>query len=106
MHTRPQVNSSVYTEARAEGLQPMPVIKFNDLTAIADEYHVEIWGASDGGDMYTSNLALIKDGKLTDDYIYGHSYTDEDFIKWTLAPLALGDYLRFSSCPEGSDGTC
>lgn len=96
MNNRPYLCSTAWKEAAKEGLVPAPLIKYKDKTAAADEYHVEIWGASDGGNLYTANLAIIEDNKVTD-FIYGYSYTDADFLEWTLIPKNLDDSLRYSS---------
>lgn len=96
MNNRPYLCPTAWEEAKKEGLVPVPLIKYKDKTAVADEYHIEMWGASDGGSLYKANLAVIEDNKVTD-FIYGYRYTDADFIKWTLIPKNLADYLRHSS---------
>ncbi len=94
--TRPQLSHHAWLDAEKTQEIPVPLIRYGDKQAVADEYHVEIWGADDNGDKYTANLAIIKDGKIVD-YVYGHRYTDADFIEWTLIPMKLSDYLRRSS---------
>ena len=94
--TRPYLNPDVWLEAEKTQEVPAPLIKYKDKQAVADDYHIELWGANGGGDKYTANLAVIKDGKIVD-YVYNHKYTDVDFIEWTLIPKKLGVYLRFSS---------
>lgn len=96
MNNRPYLCPTAWEEAEKEGLVPVPLIKYKDKTAVADEYHVEMWGASDGGGLYKANLAIMEDNKVAD-FIYGHSYTDADFLKWTLITKNLDDYLRHSS---------
>jgi len=96
MSIRPYLCHTAWGEAEKEGLVPVPLIKYKDKTAVADEYHVEMWGASDGGSLYKANLAIIEDNKVTD-FIYGYRYTDADFLKWTLIAKNLDDYLRLSS---------
>ena len=96
MIDRPWLCLTVWEEAKKEGLVPVPLIKYKDKTAVTDEYHVEMWGASDGGSLYKANLAVIEDNKVTE-FIYGHRYTDADFLKYTLITKNLYDYLRHSS---------
>tara|TARA_B110000967_G_scaffold92450_1_gene95101 strand:- start:805 stop:1113 length:309 start_codon:yes stop_codon:yes gene_type:complete len=96
MSKRPYLCPTVWEEAEKEELVPAPLIKYKDKTAVSDEYHVEMWGASGGGSMYTGNLAIIEGDKVTE-FIYGHRYTDEDFLKFLLIPKKLDDYLRRSS---------
>ena len=96
MNNRPYLYPTAWEEAGKKGLVPVPLIKYKDKTAAADDYHVEIWGASDGGNLYKANLAIIEDNRVTD-FIYGYRYTDADFLEWTLIPKNLDDSLRYSS---------
>ena len=96
MINRPWLCPTVWEEAEKEGLVPVPLIKYKGKIAASDDYHLEMWGASDGGVLYTANLAVIEDNKVTD-FIYGYRYTDADFLKYTLITKNLDDYLRYSS---------
>ena len=96
MINRPYLCHTAWQEAEKKALVPVPIIKYKGKLAASDEYHIEMWGASDGGSLYTANLAIIEDNKVTE-FIYGHRYTDADFLKWTLITKNLDDYLRHSS---------
>ena len=96
MIRRPYLPPEAWDDAMQEGLVPAAKINYKGRKAVCDDYHVEIWGADDGGELYTANLAVLEDKKIVD-MVYGHSYTDKDFIEWTLIPKDLDDYLRLSS---------
>ena len=48
--TRPQLSHHAWLEAEKTQEIPAPLIRYGDKQAVADEYHVEIWGAEDNGD--------------------------------------------------------
>ena len=98
---RKYLSPEVWDDVRKDGLVPVPLIKYKDKTAVSDEYHIEIFGAKGGGGLYSGNIAVVEDGKITGEFIYSHKYTDEDFLKWTLVTKNLDDYLRHSSFDKG-----
>jgi hypothetical protein len=94
---RPLLEEGAWEKAAKEGLTPVPKIKYKGREAIADEYHTELLFAGADKDIHTANLGILGEDNHISEYVYGHSYTDKDFIEWTLVPIKLHDYLRHSS---------
>tara|TARA_B110000483_G_scaffold214660_1_gene264668 strand:- start:276 stop:566 length:291 start_codon:yes stop_codon:yes gene_type:complete len=90
--TRPYLGHEAWESASKDNLTPAPLIMYKGQRAVSDECHEEMWAGPEGS-LYTGNLWIIDSKEV----IYGHKYTDKDFVKWTLIPLELDNYLRRSS---------